>query len=117
MKVASGVRCDCCLAIEFKSGLTLDKRPMMGSHDRFFDFVIPPEIDPMTGKAKLGGFPGIAGESNPKQLAALHSCPTCAPKIKKAMADKDPSKLPPGPLRDILTQIKAKHSLRSLRLH
>lgn len=117
MKTFVGIRCDGCLRIEVKNFCAADKRPEIGGRDRFFDFVVPPEVNPMTGKPKIGGFRGIASESESKKLAALHACPGCAPKIKEAFAKKAPELLPEGPLRTLMMQVKQKYGLRSLGMH
>lgn len=118
MKIIGGVRCDICTTIEDRKPLTKDKRPVVGSRDRFFDFVVPPEaLDPLTKKAVEGKFRGIASESEPNKLAALHACPGCAPKVQKAMRTKDFSLLPSGPFKSLMLQIKQKYGLQAVRIN
>ena len=118
MKTNAGVRCDGCERIEDRNALASDRRPVPGSRDRFYDFVVPPsEIDPITKKPAKGKFRGIASQSDPNKLAALHACPGCAPKIQAAMKAKDPMMLPLGPLRVLMLEIKAKYGLKSLRIN
>lgn len=118
MKTNMGIRCDSCTRIEDRDRLTKDHRPVQDSRNRFFDFVVPPEeIDPLTKKAVNGKFKGIASEDSPDKLAALHACPGCAPKIRKAMKLKDPTLLPDGPLRELMMNVKAKYGLKSLRIN
>lgn len=104
MKSAAGVRCDSCRRIEPKNTLQRDHRPFVDSRDRFFDFVVPP----------MGKFRGIASESEPRKLAALHACPACAPIIKTAMKTKKPELLPEGPLRDLMMMVKSRDALRDM---
>ncbi len=104
MKTTSGIRCDSCSRIEGVNVLRKDRRPNIDSRDRFFDFVMPPN----------GSFRGIASESEPRALAALHACPGCKDKVRLAIAKKDPDALPHGPLRDILTIVRSKDRLRDL---
>lgn len=118
MKTSAGVRCDGCERIEMREPLTKDKRPHPSTLDHFFDFVVPPaEIDPLTKKPMKGKFRGIASESDPNKLAALHACPGCAPKIQAAMKKQDPTMLPYGPLRVLMLQIKQKYGLKSVRIN
>ena len=65
---------------------------------------------------KDGCFRGIASATNPKQLAALHACPGCAPKIRAAFKAKSPALLPNGPLRQIMEGVESKYGLRRLRM-
>ena len=95
MKTPLGERCDSCGVVA-------------AADDSFFNFCVPPSPD--------GKFPGIAGKSNDKMLAQLHSCPNCRQKIKDAFKFQDPTLLPPGPLRKVLERIKTKDRLRDLRL-
>ncbi len=104
MKTLNGIRCDSCSRIEGVNVLRKDRRPDVDSRDRWFDFVLPPN----------GSFAGIASESNPKALAALHACPGCRDKVRAAIGSKNPELLPHGPLRDILTIIRSKDRLRDL---
>ncbi len=101
MKLTNGIRCDSCSRIEGVNTLRKDRRPAVDSRDRFFDFVLPPN----------GSFKGIASESNPRALAALHACPGCRDKVRGAIASKNPELLPHGPLREILTIIRSKDRL------
>ncbi len=118
MKTVAGIRCDACERIEDRDRLTKDHRPVKDSRNRYFDFVVPPEaIDPLTKKPAKGKFRGIASESDPNKLAALHACPGCAPKIQKAMKTKDPTVLPPGPLRALMLQVKQKYGISAVRIN
>ena len=120
MKVANGVRCDACCRIEQKNPVTPDRRPPVGSRDRWFDMVVPPDkadVSPLTGKVKPGKFRGIAAEGNPQQLAALHICPGCSKRVKKAFSGKDPELLPAGPLRELMRVVHMKYGMKSARMH
>ncbi len=119
MKIAGvGVRCDGCARVEEVNRLAKDRRPFADSRDRFFDFVVPPSnIDPLTKKPRKGTFRGIASETDPNNLAALHACPGCAPKIQKAMRAKDATMLPQGPLRQIMTDVHARYTLKTVRIN
>lgn len=122
MKIAHGgvarIRCDSCTIIEDQSPYTKDKRPAPKSRDRFFDFVIPPsKLDPLTKKPAKGHFRGVASESDPNRLAALHACPGCQKKVQAAFAKKDPSLLPDGPLRALMMQIHLKYNLKNVRIN
>jgi hypothetical protein len=113
-----GVRCDGCERIEDKNPLAKDKRPFADSHDRFFNFVVPPsQLDPITRKPAKGFFRGIASASNPKMLAALHCCPGCQPKIKRAMMLKEPRLLPYGPLRVLMIEVEHKYGMKGVRIN
>lgn len=104
MKNLNGIRCDSCSRIEGVNVLRKDRRPDVDSRDRFFDFVMPPN----------GKFRGIASESDPNKLAALHCCPGCRDKVRAAIGTKNPDLLPHGPLREVLTIVRSKDRLRDL---
>lgn len=61
--------------------------------------------------------PSVAAASNPKVPAPLVCCPACKDKVKKAMAQHDPSFLPPGRLRRVLERIKSKELMKKLKLY
>ena len=104
-------------------------------NDNFYAFVLPPSTSKITGKPD-GVFGGIGSESQPNQLALLHVCPACRPKMLKAVdfevgwianpatGEKsvalkvgkfnDLTVLPPGPLREVLEAVQAK---RKRNLH
>lgn len=117
MRTYAGVRCDVCGMLEDKLSLTPDRRPPVGSRDRFFQFVVPPAEVTKLGTPVKGKFRGIASQSDPKKLAQLHACPPCAPKLQKAFKKQDPMILPPGPMRSLMLQVKQKYGARALRLH
>lgn len=94
------LRCDSCRAIQGKKEKPVFKQ---------FSLV---KIDARTGQP----IAGIAGESNPKMPAILHSCPGCEGKIKVAAMTNNPLTLPPGPLRDFFMMAKSKDLLRNLKL-
>ncbi len=117
MKKGNNIVCDACERVEDKNTLMKDGRPFFDSRDRFFDFTVPPrkeDVEMLTGRVKPGKFRGIASSGNDKQLAPLHSCPACAPKIKAAFSNKSPEILPHGPLRVLMTEIKKKYGARAL---
>lgn len=112
MKKGSSIVCDGCERVEENNTLMKDGRPFVDSRDRFFDFTVPPnkeDVNMLTGRVNPGKFRGIASSGNDKQLAAMHACPGCAPRIKEAFARKAPELLPQGPLRVLMTQIKKKY--------
>ncbi len=84
--------------------------------DKFKGFFMPPSIN-MHTKQPDGRFPGIARAGAPDQLCQLHACPNCQPKILKAMNVHDFSKLPEGPLKQIVEQLMTSDRLRTMRLH
>ena len=69
--------------------------------DKFFQFVIPM----------------VASASNPRVPAPLVCCPACKHKVKAAMAEHDPSHLPPGRLRRVLERLKSKELMKKLKLY
>ncbi len=88
MKTDKGDQCDSC-------GV------MAVAGDKFFQFVIPM----------------VAAASNPRVPAPLLCCPSCRDKVKKAMAEHDPSYLPPGRLKRVLERLKSKEIMRRLKLY
>lgn len=84
--------------------------------DKFKGFYMPPSINMVT-KRPDGRFPGISRAGKPDELVQLHACPGCQPKILKAMNVHDFSKLPEGPLRQIVEQLVTSDRLRNMRLH
>ena len=77
------------------------------------------------GKMSLDGgsdfhkfvIPMVAAASNPRVPAPLVCCPACKHKVKAAMAEHDPSYLPPGRLRRVLERLKSKELMKKLKLY
>jgi hypothetical protein len=138
MKTSAGIRCDGCAKIEDRTWKTSDRRPAPDSRDRFFDFVIPPSISPITGKPD-GKFRGIGMESDPRMPIPLHACPACAKLLPKALKFTikrmivepqagmkiaveavqldgvfDMSILPAGPLREALEPAVARGAIQKI---
>lgn len=88
MKTDKGSQCDSC-------------SKMAEPGDQFFQFVIPM----------------VAAASNPRVPAPLVCCPSCKDKVKKAMAEHDPSYLPPGRLKRVLERLKSKEIMKRLKLY
>jgi len=88
MNTDKGQQCDSC-------------SKMAEPGDKFFQFVIPM----------------VAAASNPKVPAPLVCCPACKHKVKAAMAEHDPSYLPPGRLRRVLERLKSKELMKKLKLY
>lgn len=103
MNTVKGLRCDGC-------------GKLAEGKDIFSGFVMGPSISAVTAQPD-GRFPGIASASNPKQLAQLHACPSCKPKIRRCLDSHDFITLPEGPLKKILTALASKDRLRNLGVH
>ena len=88
MKTDKGNQCDSCSKMALPS-------------DEFFQFVIPM----------------VAAASNPRIPAPLMCCPACRHKVKAAMAEHDPSYLPPGRLKRVLERLKSKELMKKLKLY
>ena len=69
--------------------------------DKFAQFVIPT----------------VAAASDPRVPARLMACPACEEKVKRAMAQHDPSLLPPGRLKRVLERLRSKELMKKLKLY